>query len=108
MEIKKRIEVAAFYGTQQIAFLKKQAGNIDIPFEVLKFSDGSLRVTLDKDVRTEEEARQYSSAYNKRYNTAARAPECYTTHEGKGYVWVEMAKLELKVTELGIYCTLTS
>lgn len=50
MEIKKRIEVAAFYGTQQIAFLKKQAGNINIPFEVLKFSDGSLRVTLDKDV----------------------------------------------------------
>lgn len=58
--------------------------------------------------RTEEEARQYCSAYNKRYNTAARAPECYTTHEGEGYVWVEMAKLELKVTELGIYCTLTS
>lgn len=50
MEIKKRIEVEAFYSTQQIAFMKKPSGKIVIPFEVLKFNDGSLRITLDQAV----------------------------------------------------------
>lgn len=50
METKQKIEVVVSYGTQQVAFMKKPSGVIKIPFDVLKFNDGSLRVTLDQEV----------------------------------------------------------
>lgn len=50
METKQKIEVEASYSSTQIAFMGKPSENIKIPFEVLKFQDGSLRVTLDQEI----------------------------------------------------------
>lgn len=54
--------------------------------------------------RNEAEAVAYRRAYHAKYNTAARAPECYTTYENRGFVWVDEETLKLQEDALGLHC----